>query len=229
MMPTQPISATPALTWLWVRAFVVAMTQAAKPERTESRATSREKRRVQADVAASVGGDGAAYSRVVERYQAAIAQRMARFTRDANVVEELTHDVFVEAYFSLRSYRGDAPFEHWLQRIATRVAYRHLKRTKHLPVVSFDERTHDSSAADDVQANDIDDERIAAVLEQLPPRDRLVLTLLYIESRSVAEAAEVAGWSQAMVKVQAYRARQKFHKLYSEPQSPLSLRRTSNG
>lgn len=220
MVATQTISTTSALTWLWVRTFVVAMTQAAKPEHTESHATSREDRRLQADIVASAGGDGAAYSRIIERYQAAIAQRMRRFSRDANVVEELTHDVFVEAYFSLRSYRGDAPFEHWLQRIATRVAYRYLKRAKQTAMLAFDERLHDSADVDSVQAADVDDEKVAAVLERLPARDRLVLTLMYLESRSVAEAADLAGWSQTMVKVQAYRARQKFRKLYVSSPSP---------
>lgn len=210
---------TPALTWWWVRAFVIAMTQAEKPARTDSRSASREERRLQADIAAAVVRNGAAYSQIIERYQAAIAQRMRRFSRDVNVVEELTHDVFVAAYFSLRSYRGDAPFEHWLQRIATRVAYRHLKRTKQLPIVPFDERIHDA-AVDNEQSADVDHEKVAAALERLPARDRLVLTLLYLESRSVAEAADLAGWSQTMVKVQAYRARQKFQKFYRAPQSP---------
>ncbi len=58
--------------------------------------------------------------------------------------------------------------------------------------------------------------QIAAALEQLPPRDRLVLTLLYLEDRSVAEAAELAGWSQTMIKVQAYRARKKVRKLLEQ-------------
>ncbi len=219
MIATQPMWTTPALTWTWVRAFVVAMTQVGRTARTDSWSASREERRVQADIAASADGDGAAYSRIIERYQAAIAQRMRRFTRDANVVEELTHDVFVEAYFSLRSYRGDAPFEHWLQRITTRVAYRHLKRTKQMAIVPFDEQFH-GAAVDDEQPADVDDEKVAAVLARLPARDRLVLTLLYLESRSVAEAADLAGWSQTMVKVQAYRARQKFHKLYTSSPSP---------
>ncbi len=56
-------------------------------------------------------------------------------------------------------------------------------------------------------------EEVAAALEQLAPRDRLVLTLLYLESRSVAEAADLAGWSETMVKVQAHRARKRFRKL----------------
>ena len=52
---------------------------------------------------------------------------MWRFTRDRVQWEELVHDVFVEAYLSLRSYRGEAPLLHWLRKIATRVGYRWWK------------------------------------------------------------------------------------------------------
>jgi RNA polymerase sigma-70 factor (ECF subfamily) len=51
------------------------------------------------------------------------------------------------------------------------------------------------------------------LLEKLPPRDRLVLTLLYLQGNSVEEAAQLAGWSRTMVKVQAFRARGKLKKL----------------
>ena len=51
------------------------------------------------------------------------------------------------------------------------------------------------------------------LLAKLPPRDRLVLTLLYLEGLSVAQAAQRAGWSKAMVKVQAFRARKKLRAL----------------
>ena len=56
-------------------------------------------------------------------------------------------------------------------------------------------------------------ETLHNLLGQLPPRDRLVLTLLYLEELSVAQAAEQTGWSRTMVKVQAHRARKKLKKL----------------
>ena len=59
-------------------------------------------------------------------------------------------------------------------------------------------------------------ELVHAVLAQLPPRDRLVLTLLYLDECSVAEAAQLSGWSKAMVKVQAHRARKKLKSLIEE-------------
>jgi RNA polymerase sigma-70 factor (ECF subfamily) len=59
---------------------------------------------------------------------------------------------------------------------------------------------------------------VHGLLGELPPRDRLVLTLIYLEGCSVAQAAELSGWSQTMVKVQAHRARKKLKKLLDERQ-----------
>lgn len=196
----------------WVRTFRAWLTANVIGDRTKP--VTAEERRIRADIAASLRGDGAAYARIIERFQSTIAARMSRFTRDPNSVEELTHDVFVEAYFSLQGYQGDAPLEHWLQRIATRVGYRYWKRRGQGKTSSYDEALHDRSSGDESANAAEAQEVVARVLEQLPPRDRLVLTLLYVESHSVAEAADLAGWSQTMVKVQAYRARKKFEKLY---------------
>ena len=165
-----------------------------------------------ADIRAATRGDGEAYARIIGRYQQTIARRMHRFTRDPAAIEELVHDVFVEAYFSLSKYRGEAPLEHWLQRIATRVGYKYWEQRGRLRAVSFAEGVHDPPTTE-TTADDEAAEMIEAALEKLPPRDRLVLTLLYLESRSVAEAADLAGWSQTMVKVQAHRARKKLRAL----------------
>ena len=228
MPATLHYSSASALTESWVRTIVDWIVWNASIER-ESTTLSAEDRALAADIAASVQGDSHAYARIVGRYQGTIARRMVRFMRDPNAIEELVHDVFVEAYFSLPRYRGDAPLEHWLQRIATRVGYRFWKRNRGTPTVSFHERVHDRAASSTSVTTDGDSDKIAAVMERLPPRDRLVLTLLYLESHSIAEAAELAGWSQTMVKVQAYRARKKFHKLYSELPSAAPPRSTNNG
>jgi hypothetical protein len=80
------------------------------------------------DIAASLKGDGEAYRRLVVQYQGLIAGQMQRFSRDPVVLEELVQEVFVEAYLSLKSFRGSAPFLHRLRTLATRTGYRHWKR-----------------------------------------------------------------------------------------------------
>ena len=122
----------------------------------------------------------------------------------------------MEAYLSLKKYRAEAPFEHWLSRIATNIGYRFWKarsRERSRPSVSVEELNELAS----VEPEDIDPFRAAdalqSLLEQLPPRDRLVLALRYIEDRSIEETAALTGWTQSMVKVQAWRARKKLRKL----------------
>jgi RNA polymerase sigma-70 factor, ECF subfamily len=168
------------------------------------------------DVSCCLKGDNDAYARMAQRYQDLVAARMWRFTRDKPTHRELVHEVFVEAYLSLKKYRAEAPFEHWLSRIATNVGYRYWKarsrdRTRlSVPVEELNglatmgpENIDPSWAADTLQS----------LLEQLPPRDRLVLALRYIEDRSIEETAALTGWTQSMVKVQAWRARKKLRKL----------------
>jgi RNA polymerase sigma-70 factor, ECF subfamily len=168
------------------------------------------------DVSRTLSGDGQAYAQVIQRHQAEIASRMWRFTRDRAEHEVLVQDVFVEAYLSLGNFRGDAPFGHWLARIATNVGYKFWKdrsRTAGNNSVSIDEwaqaATVDPQDLEATQAAEI----LQSMLERLPPRDRLILTLRYVEDLSVEETAERIGWSRTMVKVQAWRARQKLKKL----------------
>jgi RNA polymerase sigma-70 factor (ECF subfamily) len=208
------IDGASALTLAWVRTALVTMAAQICGAK-ESRRVARADEAMLADVRAAAGGDGDAYSRIIRRFQDTIARRIVRFTRDPRMIEELTHDVFVEAYFGLAGYRGDAPFEHWLQRIATRVGYRYWTRRSREAATSVDVHLYDPQAASCEAARESADE-VAVVLEKLAPRDRLVLTLLYLESRSVAEAADLAGWSETMVKVQAHRARKRFRKLLEE-------------
>jgi len=163
------------------------------------------------DIKSVLVGDGAAYARIVSRHQDEIARRMWRFTRDKRELEELVQEVFVEAYYSLSGFRGEAPFLHWINRIATRVGYRYWK--KRHKQQSGQVSLQDWDGFKDIEQREVDaaeaGELAHNLLAKLPPRDRLVLTLLYMEELSVAQAAQRLGWSQVMVKVQAHRARKK--------------------
>ncbi|HUV66559.1 MAG TPA: sigma-70 family RNA polymerase sigma factor [Sedimentisphaerales bacterium] len=171
------------------------------------------------DVRQSRQGDSDAYRRLIERHQEHVSGILWRFSRDRLVHEELVQDVFVEAYMSLRSYRGKAPFEHWLSRIATRVGYRYWKQTarrretENFTLEEWD-RVPDGSAEqmDPSEAASL----VHRLLAQLRPRDRLVLTLRYLEGCDVAETARRTGWTRGMVKVQTLRAKKRLEKLIAK-------------
>lgn len=169
----------------------------------------------QHDISASLAGDGGAYARLVQRHQNAVARYLWRFTRDRAVLEELVQEVFVEAYFSLRRFRGRGPLVAWLRAIATRVGYRFWKRRRHersreaVPLTQVQRALASPEQASPEQAA----EWLHAVLSRLAPRDRLVLTLQYVEGLSVAEVSRLTGWTKTLVKVRSHRARGRLKKL----------------
>ena len=161
------------------------------------------------DIQAALAGDEASYEQLVRRYEPQIAAMMWRFSRRPEQCEELIQDVFVQAYFSLPGFRGDAPFSHWLKRIATRVGYRFWKqqgrKNKPLPLGDIDPAIKTSDAMDPETASEI----VESLLSELKPPERLVLTLQYFEGCGMKEIASRMGWNEAMVKMRAYRARNK--------------------
>jgi len=170
-----------------------------------------------ADIRGSLGGDPDAYARLVGRYQRTIFQQMWRFTRDVHDQDELVQDVFVEVYRSLARYRGDAPFLHWVRRIATRVGYRYWKRQGRRQRLQALVRDHLDSAVEPGSASASEAAEILhELLARLSPPERLILTLTYFENCSSAEIAERMGWSATLVRVQAYRARRKLKRLLEE-------------
>lgn len=171
------------------------------------------------DVRLSLQGDSDAYTRLIKQHQSHISRILWRFSRDRLVHEELVQDVFVEAYLSLGSYREKAPFGHWLSRIATRIGYRYWKQiarrheTESFSLAEWDELPDKSpDEMDPGQAA----EMLHRLLAQLRPRDRLVLTLRYLEGCDVAETARRTGWTKSMVKVQSSRARKRLEKLFAQ-------------
>jgi RNA polymerase sigma-70 factor (ECF subfamily) len=171
------------------------------------------------DIRQSRQGDAEAYRRLIEQHQKHVSGILWRFSRDRAVHEELVQDVFVEAYMSLRSYHQKAPFSHWLSRIATRVGYRYWKQmarrreTESFTLAEWDQVPDDSAGQmDPAEAASL----LHRLLAQLRPRDRLVLTLRYLEGCDVAETARRTGWTKSMVKVQAARAKRRLEKLIAQ-------------
>ena len=161
-------------------------------------------------VDATLAGDDRAFAELARRHKGRVFGVAARFARDAAELEDICQDVFIQAYFKLRQFRGDSPFEHWVLRITTFKCYDYLrKRRRDGPAISVEallESGHEPRASEP-NAPHPDLERLHAALAQLSPKERLVITLLELEERSVQEIAGLTGWSMANVKVRAFRAR----------------------
>ena len=179
-------------------------------------------------VAAVRGGDTARFEALVVRHQARVFATARRYARRESEVEDIVQEVFLKAFQKLDGFRGDAPFEHWLMKLAVRTCYDflrvHQRNREHAFSELSDAETDwlERHAADPAStASDTAAARLLVnrVLERLAPAHRLIIQLLEIEDRTVKEIAELTGWSATLVKVRAFRARAEMKKVLARLQT----------
>ncbi len=140
--------------------------------------------------------------------------------------EDLAQEIFLKMFSRLDQYKGEVAFTHWVSRIAVTTCIDQLRAQKRRPELRWaDLSEQEAEVLDSVLTSESDvavNDRFAArelverLLGQLNPPDRLVLQLLDVERRSVAEISEMTGWNPSLVKVRAFRARGKLKKLFEE-------------
>ena len=156
------------------------------------------------------------FAGVVRRHQSRVFAILHRYERDAHKVEDLAQETFVKAWRALGQFDGRAPLEHWLSRIAVRVALDHLRREKRrrneIGLPELGEDVLDWLRRDE-ENRELDSRTAAEILDlamrDLSPADRIVITMQEIEGRSVKEISAAIGASGVAVRVRAMRARAK--------------------
>ena len=158
---------------------------------------------------------------LVVKYQPRVFAIARRYARREDEVEDIVQTVFIKAYSKLSSFRGDAPFEHWLMRMATFTCYDFLRKHQrnrewNATDLSSEENDWLENVGEESTAKTDQDAAKALVnklLDGLKPVDRHIIILLDLEGKSVKEISELTDLSESNVKVKAHRARDKMKKL----------------
>ncbi len=142
--------------------------------------------------------------------------------------EDLSQEVFMKMFTRLDQYQGAVPLTHWVSRIAVTTCIDHLRAQKRRPEFRWADLSENEAdvldavltGENDVPANDTlaAHELVHKLLEQLKPDDRMVIQLLDLEQKSIAEISNLTGWNASLIKVRAFRARRKLQKLFKELQ-----------
>src|SRR5215471_7608543 len=135
-------------------------------------------------IAAVLQGDSGSFEPLVQKYSARIFATARRYARRESEVEDIVQEIWLKAFQKLRSFRGEAPFEHWLMRLAVRTCFDFLRghqRNRELAFSDLSEPEEDwldrfvtqpESASEDSEAARL---LVQRVLEHLSPAARLVI------------------------------------------------------
>jgi RNA polymerase sigma-70 factor (ECF subfamily) len=149
-------------------------------------------------------------------------------------VEDLMQDIFVKIFSHLDQFRGGVPFEHWVSRIAVNHCINALRAQRSRPEWRMADLSEDHAEVVEAIATNPDRdphpgealgarELLERLLEQLSPRERMLIQLLEIEDRTIEEVRQLTGWSAVSVRVSVFRARQKLNRLYKEMKEQRKL------
>ncbi len=164
------------------------------------------------------GDDRNAFGELVEAYADDIRRLLMSLTGgNAALVNDLSQEVFIKAFLSIRSFNGIARFRTWIYRIAYNEYISYKRREKvhqsidDLVTVSGEE-LHDIEY-ESASFSESSDKIIHQALMNLPENERVVTQLFYFDDFSIAKISSITGFPTGTVKSYLHRARQKLSSL----------------
>jgi len=164
--------------------------------------------------------DKEAFEELIRRHSNRVFAVASGILHRREDVEDISQQVFVKAYFSLKRFDQRAAFSTWLYKITVNECWDLLRKRKVRPLVyeaDLSEEQAKQIAASDQGAPDRPDvseclearQQVEMLLEGLDERDRVMLILKEVEGFAIEEIAEVLDLNSNTVKVRLFRARKK--------------------
>lgn len=168
----------------------------------------------------SKNGDITAFARLVKEYSTGILTFVNRMVSSKEDAEDISQEVFVNAYREISKFKGYSSFKTWLYAIAKNMSYSYLRK-RHPEMISLDEKT---DLIDTVSINypDISPDSSAVrgdflniikkSLAELPPKYNAIIQLYFYKQFKYKEISEILQIPIGTVKTHLYRALQTFRK-----------------
>ncbi|UFH57204.1 RNA polymerase sigma factor [Spirosoma sp. KNUC1025] len=157
-------------------------------------------------------GDSASYAFLVDRYKHMAYTIALRILRNAEDAEDAAQEGFVKAYQQIHRFEGKSKFSTWLYTIVYRVAITKLEqqRVATVPIHEEDAKTYlrhyQTPQLEHLQESE-QRTYIKEAIERLPATEGLLITLYYLDEKTIREIEEITGLSESNIKVKLFRAR----------------------
>jgi RNA polymerase sigma-70 factor (ECF subfamily) len=149
--------------------------------------------------------DRDAFDELFENYHPRLFTFLFRLTRSHGSAEELANDVLLTLWKDAGRFRGESKVSTWVFGIAYRQALAHLRKRK-LKLVPFFEK---DAVDNETDARLEREDWVRQGIEDLPPKQKLTVMLVYFLGLSCEETAGVTGVPVSTVKTRMFHARRK--------------------
>jgi RNA polymerase sigma-70 factor (ECF subfamily) len=158
-------------------------------------------------IAACIAGDVAAQRLLFRREYGRVYATVFRLLGSARDADDLVQETFIAVFRALATFRAEAKLSTWIDRIAVRVVFHHIRARR--PMVSLETVPEPGNSGDvDAQVHAREGlRRLYATLARLTPEARAAFALYAIDGRSIADVATLTGTTTVTAKLRIWRAR----------------------
>ncbi len=172
----------------------------------------------------ALGGDQAAYERLVQKYQRALHFHILHLVRKREDVDDLVQECFIKAFAALETYSPQYAFSTWLYKIASNHAIDYLRKRR-LQTVSIDKPVQTREGEMQVELPDttyrpdrhiVDDQRrtlIQEAIDALPEKYYRVIVMRHQQEMTYEDIAQALDLPLGTVKAHIFRAREMLNKI----------------
>jgi RNA polymerase sigma-70 factor (ECF subfamily) len=159
-------------------------------------------------------GDRAAFDQIVRRHQKGVWYLTRRYVKRDADASDVTQQAFVRAFKGLASFRGAASVRSWIYRIAINCALSWLRdHRREEPTEIAEDALSEPHAGPARLLGGEESARLRTAIDQLPPKQKLVLELRVFDDLSFKEVAELADCTENTAKVNFHYAVKRLREL----------------
>ena len=164
--------------------------------------------------------DSHLFSILYDKYSSVVYNRCLGFSNSKEEAQDLTHDIFIQLFIKLRTFKGNSKFSTWLYSFTYNYCVNYVQRDKHKK--NEKKIVDESNIVDEDFFDDISDdfifqlkaEKLKRALEIIDPNDKMILLMKYQDDMSIKELQTVLQLGESAIKMRIKRAKERVIKTY---------------
>ncbi|MBK8425540.1 MAG: sigma-70 family RNA polymerase sigma factor [Lewinellaceae bacterium] len=154
------------------------------------------------------------------RYAGKVFAKCISMLADDGQARDATQDIFIKVLLNLAKFTEQSSFSTWVYSITYNYCIDMIRKKKKMPLLFTEDvgkvsRETDPEIPDSVLL-EMKQERLEKVIDRLPPGDKAILMMKYIDDMQIREIGDVLGKTESAVKMQIMRAKQRSQVIYDE-------------
>lgn len=160
------------------------------------------------------------FTQLYRRYASKVFAKCISMLADEGLARDATQDIFIKILLNLSKFTEQSSFSTWVYSITYNYCIDLIRKKKKIPLL-YTEDVGKISKEPDVEIPDsvlleMKQERLAKVLDRLPPGDKAILMMKYIDDLQIRDIGDILGKTESAIKMQIMRAKQKAQAIYDE-------------